>query len=133
MCRLRVGLPAPDGRLYLETPLQSSSRQWERLPLALPIVVRGTDQYGHRILDFTTALNICAGGVLLASRRYLPPGSRLSLEIPASPLPALPETEQAVRMLAGNVLRATPYMEGHLLAIEFTPPIPLGQPRDRSD
>lgn len=116
----------------MEPPAQSPARQWERLPLALPMVLRGTDQYGQRIVDFTTALNISAGGVLLASRRYLPPGSRLSLEIPVSPLPALPEAENSVRLLLGNLLRSIPYEQGHLLAIEFTPPIPLGQPGGRS-
>ena len=112
----------------MDPSLELSARQWERLPLALPIVLRSTDQYGQRIVDFTTALNICAGGVLLASRRYLPPGSRLSLEIPVPPLPVLPEAEQTVRMLAGNLLRSTPYKQGHLLAIEFTPPISSRKP-----
>lgn len=116
----------------LEPPLDVSARQWERLPLALPIVLRGNDQYGQRIVDFTTALNICAGGVLLASRRYLPPGSRLSLEIPVPPLPVLPEAEQTVRMLAGTLRRSTPYKQGHLLAIEFTPPISLRKGPDPS-
>ncbi len=59
-------------------------RGWERLPISIPFFVRGTTASGEEFLEFATALNLSAGGVLLATRRYLEPGTQLSLEIPVA-------------------------------------------------
>ncbi|MFQ5778316.1 MAG: PilZ domain-containing protein [Terriglobia bacterium] len=72
-------------------------RRSTRLPLAVPIFVRGVDENGKEFLEFTTAFNISASGSLLATRRYLPRGSHVSLEIPAVPLPAPVDFVQNVK------------------------------------
>ena len=59
-------------------------RGWERLPISIPFFVRGTTASGEEFLEFATALNLSAGGVLLAARRYMEPGTQLSLEIPVA-------------------------------------------------
>jgi len=62
-------------------------RRFDRLPLAVPLFVRGVDEVGNEFLEFANALNISAAGVLLAVRRTLPRFSRVSLEIPSAPWP----------------------------------------------
>jgi hypothetical protein len=57
-------------------------RQWPRLPIAIPVFIRGSDARGSEFLDFGTILNISAGGALFASRQHLLRGARVSLEIP---------------------------------------------------
>jgi hypothetical protein len=47
-------------------------RKWPRLPLAIPVFVRSRDDNGKELLEFATALNVSAGGMLLAVRRGLP-------------------------------------------------------------
>src|SRR4051812_46962928 len=59
-------------------------RRWERLPLAIPVFVRGLDPNGRQFVDFATALDISVGGALLAIHRFLPKGSKILLEIPST-------------------------------------------------
>ena len=47
-------------------------RKWARLPLAIPVFVRSRDGKGKEFLEFATALNVSAGGMLVAIRRALP-------------------------------------------------------------
>ena len=65
-----------------EQRLERERRSWPRLPLAIPVFVRSRDDDGTEFLEFATALNISACGVLVAVRRSLPLSARLSLEIP---------------------------------------------------
>ena len=61
-------------------------RGWERLPISIPFFVRGTSASGEEFLEFATALNLSAGGVLFGyKRRYIDPGTQISLEIPVAP------------------------------------------------
>ncbi|HSS96349.1 MAG TPA: PilZ domain-containing protein, partial [Terriglobales bacterium] len=60
-------------------------RQWPRLPLAIPIFVRSRDEKGKDFLEFATAMNVSAGGALVAVRRSLPNATQVSLEIPTAP------------------------------------------------
>ena len=39
-------------------------RQWERLPLAIPVFVRGIEPSGKQFIEFATALDISVGGAL---------------------------------------------------------------------
>ena len=39
-------------------------RKWARLPLAIPVFVRSRDRKGKEFLEFATALNVSAGGML---------------------------------------------------------------------
>ena len=72
-------------------------RKFQRLPLSIPVFVRGIDEAGKEFLEFATALNISAGGVLLATRRSLPKSASVALEIPVAPLPPDSISTQSIR------------------------------------
>src|ERR1022692_1621808 len=63
-------------------------RDWDRLPISIPFFVRGSDADGEEFLEFATALNLSAGGLLLAACLqagcYWQPGVTLS-RVPTSP------------------------------------------------
>jgi hypothetical protein len=98
-------------------------RKYQRVPLAVPIFVRGMDSEGKEFVEFATALNISAGGALLAIRRYLPQFAVISLEIPSAPLPRTAVLPRAVRRLQARLLRATT-MDGYQLwGMKFSTPL----------
>lgn len=95
-------------------------RDYERIPLAIPIFVRGADGEGKEFLEFATALNISAGGALLATRRYLPRSARLSLEIPSAPLPRIAILPRAIRKLRARLVRVTALDGYQLWGLKFS-------------
>lgn len=101
-------------------------RRHERIPLAIPVFIRGSDAEGKEFLEFATALNISAGGALLATRRYLPRFARLSLEIPSAPLPRI-SLPRAVRRLQARLLRATVLDGYQLWNLKFSTPLVTGR------
>ncbi len=103
--------------------LESERRRWERLPIAVPVFVRGVDDRGKEFLEFTSALNISAGGALLAVRRSTKRSSRVTVEIPSAPLPQLEVPLQVVRSLGAEVVRVTHSDHGHIWALRFTRPL----------
>jgi hypothetical protein len=101
-------------------------RKWPRLPLAIPVFVRSRDDKGKEFLEFATALNISAGGVLVAVRRSLPLSARILLEIPSAPLAAMAKLPKASRTLRARSVRVT-HAEGyHLVGLKFLRPL-LGE------
>ena len=82
-------------------------RKNERVPLAVPVFVRGKDPEGKEFLEFATALNISAGGALLATRRVLPRLTAIALEVPSAPLPRTRVLPRAIRRLRARLLRVT--------------------------
>jgi hypothetical protein len=105
-------------------------RKNERVPLAVPVFVRGRDSDGKEFLEFATALNISAGGALLATRRYLPSLSTISLEIPSAPLPRNVTLPRAVRRLRARLLRVSSADGYHLWALKFSVPL-ISRPDSR--
>jgi c-di-GMP-binding flagellar brake protein YcgR len=104
-------------------------RQWPRLPLAIPVFVRSKDDAEKELLEFATALNVSAGGMLVAVRRSLPSAVQVSLEIPSAPLAALPAV---VRSLRAKVLRAQ-HEEGYnLVGLKFSRPLTASHPLHKS-
>jgi PilZ domain-containing protein len=99
--------------------LLTERRRWPRLPLAIPVFVRGSDGPGKDLLEFATILNVGAGGVLMASRKLVRPGSRVSLEIPVS----LSESGDRQNKLQARVLRAIPTERCYLCAARFKSPL----------
>ncbi|HXZ78977.1 MAG TPA: PilZ domain-containing protein [Terriglobales bacterium] len=99
-------------------------RKYQRLPLSIPVFVRGTDENGKEFLEFATALNISAGGILLATRRSLPKSASLSLEIPVAPLPADSFSAQSIRSLKARLVRITHGERYHLMGLKFNRAIP---------
>ena len=97
-------------------------RKWDRLPISVPFFMRGKKSGGEEFLDFATALNVSAGGALLATRRYMDPGTNLKLEIPVS-LANKAQLPRSVSLLRATVLRCTADRQYFLLGLEFSPPL----------
>jgi len=102
---------------------RNERRRWERLPLAIPVFVRSHDDKGKEFLEFATALNVSAGGMLVAVRRILPAVAELQLEIPSPPVAALALLPRASRNLRAKALRTTPAGGYYLLGIKFSRPL----------
>lgn len=102
---------------------EAEGREWARLPLAIPVFVRSRDDKGKEFLEFATALNVSASGVLVAVRRPLRLSSQVSLEIPSAPLAATTPLPKASRILRARAVRVT-HAEGyHLVGLKFLQPI----------
>jgi PilZ domain len=104
-------------------PPSEERRRWERLPLAIPIFVRGRDDRGKDFLEFATALNISAGGALVAMGRSLPPNSTVSLEIPSGPLAGSEGFPNAIRRLRAKLCRTEPAQDYTLHGFKFARPL----------
>src|SRR5271169_2610177 len=98
-------------------------RKWARLPLAIPVFVRSRDSKGKEFLEFATALNVSAGGMLVAIRRILPAIAQIRLEIPSAPVAALALLPRASRTLRARALRTTPADGYYLLGLKFARPL----------
>jgi c-di-GMP-binding flagellar brake protein YcgR len=112
-------------------------RRYPRLPLSIPVFVRGTDKEGRDFLEFATALNISAGGILLATRRSLAKSATLSLEIPVAPLPTTAVFSQSIRTLKARLVRVSHGEKYNLLGLKFSRPItaasqPVRRPRGKA-
>jgi c-di-GMP-binding flagellar brake protein YcgR len=102
---------------------QPSKRAWPRLPLAIPIFVRSRDHNGQDLLEFATALNISAGGALVAVRRSLPADSDITLEVPISPPQASHHLIDGSQKLRARVVRVT-HQDGYqLVGLRFATPL----------
>jgi hypothetical protein len=102
---------------------ETERRKWTRLPLAIPVFVRSRDSKGKEFLEFATALNVSAGGMLVAIRRVLPAIAQLQLEIPSAPIASL--APRAARTLRAKTLRTTPADGYYLLGLKFSRPLLL--------
>lgn len=102
---------------------QAERRRWPRLPLAIPVFVRSKPDAGKEFLEFATALNVSAGGMLVALRRSLASATHVSLEIPSAPLAAMSSLPTVVQSLRAKVLR-TQHGEGfNLIGLKFSRPL----------
>lgn len=109
---------------------KTERRNGPRLPLAIPVFVRSRDEKGRDFLEFATALNISASGVLVAVRRSLPLSARIMLEIPSAPLAATAKLPKASRTIRAKCVRVT-HAEGyHLIGLRFSRPL-LDASQDR--
>lgn len=98
-------------------------RKWPRLPLAIPVFVRSRDENGKELLEFATALNISAGGALVAVRRSLPLSAQVSLEIPTAPMVATAALPAASRIMRARTVRVS-HAEGYcLVGLKFSQPL----------
>ncbi|MGH9497119.1 MAG: PilZ domain-containing protein, partial [Candidatus Sulfotelmatobacter sp.] len=105
---------------------QSERRKWARLPLAIPVFVRSRDEQGKESVEFATALNVGAGGMLVAIRRALPAIGQVQLEIPSTPDAALAPLPRTTRTLLARTLRSTPADGCYLLGLKFVRPLSDG-------
>ena len=102
---------------------ETERRKWSRLPLAIPVFVRSRDEKGKEFLEFATALNVSAGGMLVAVRRMLSPIAQIQLEIPSAPVASLTLLPGVSRTLRAKALRTTPSEGYYLLGLKFTRPL----------
>jgi hypothetical protein len=98
-------------------------RKWTRLPLAIPVFVRSRDDDGKEFLEFATALNVSAGGMLVAVRNVKPSVDDLKLEIPSAPVAAIAMLPKSSRDLRAKALRTTPAEGYYLLGLKFSRPL----------
>jgi PilZ domain len=98
-------------------------RKWPRLPIAIPVFVRSRDEKGKEILEFATALNVSAGGALVAVRRSLPLSTQVLLEIPSAPLAVANSLPKAARNLRARTMRVTHADGYHLVGLKFSRPL----------
>jgi hypothetical protein len=91
--------------------------------LAIPVFVRSNTEPDKEFLEFATALNVSAGGMLVAVRRSIPSAAQVSLEIPSAPLAALAALPTVTRNLRAKVLRMV-HGEGYnLVGLKFLRPL----------
>jgi len=107
-------------------------RHWDRLPITIPFFVHGTYPIGQAFLEFATALNVSAGGVLLPSRKDFDCDKMVLLEIPTSiEWVRLFKTRTLFR---AKIIRSLPTRNYFLLGMQFEPPLlpeaDLGTPCD---
>jgi hypothetical protein len=100
--------------------LSPERRRWQRLPLAIPVFIRCQDENGKDILEFATALNVSAGGMLVAVRRMLPDVEQYSLEIPIPPVPEANLPPASSRALQARLVRVVHDQNCHLMGLKFS-------------
>lgn len=98
-------------------------RKWERIPLPIPLFVRGKDLNGEEFLDLTVAQNIGAGGLVFASNRLLSRSARLTLHIPSVPWLRKLSSARHADPLKGHVIRVTDARDVKLYAFQFNRPL----------
>jgi len=105
----------------------SERRKWERLPLAIPVFVRGLDPNGRQFVDFATALDISVGGALLAIHRHLPRGSKIMIEIPSAPVTNHTKVPRSTRQrLYAKAVRVSEGENCKLMGLQFQKPLMMG-------
>jgi hypothetical protein len=102
---------------------QGERRNWQRLPLAIPVFVRGADRRGNEFLELTKANDISAGGALVAIRHELRIGSRLKLEIPCVPVPDKRRKSPRTQILTAKILRSSDVDGVRRFALRFLKPL----------
>jgi PilZ domain len=96
-------------------------RRERRVPVSLPMLVRGTDRSGELFEERTSSVNLCRGGAAFATRFALELGGRLEINIPISPPPSDSEAEFSTQ---GRIVHLAPGADERelLVGVEFTGP-----------
>jgi len=96
-------------------------RRERRVPVHLPIVVRGTDRTGLSFEERTSSENLCRGGAAFVTRYPLDLGGRLEIRIPVLPTPASEDTEFSTQGRIVHIKRGTAEHQS-IVGVEFTGP-----------
>jgi len=96
-------------------------RRERRVPVRLPMLVRGTDRTGLMFEERTSSENLCRGGAAFATRHPLDLGSELEIRIPVSPTPSNQESEFST---LGRIVHMKRGKTEHelIVGVEFTGP-----------
>jgi len=96
-------------------------RRERRVPVNLPILVRGIDRTGSPFEEHTSSVNLCRGGAAFSTRYPLELGSELEIRIPVVPTPASEDTEFLTQ---GRIVHMKPGKSERelIVGVEFTGP-----------
>jgi PilZ domain-containing protein len=96
-------------------------RRERRVPVHLPIVVRGTDLTGMSFEEHTSSENLCRGGAAFATRYPLNLGIQLEIQIPVVPTAASEDKEFFTQ---GRIVHVKPGRDKQesIVGVEFTGP-----------
>lgn len=102
---------------------RSERRKWDRIPLAVPLFVRGKDSSGEKFSDLTVARDVGGGGLLLASHRSLSIHTKLTLQVPSTPWLARVRSARDAQTLRGQILRVVPTETVNFYGVKFIHPL----------
>ena len=102
---------------------RAERRRWQRLPIPVPIFIRGVDERGKGFLEFSTALDISVGGALVVTRRDLASSSKISLQIPMPPFPKLVSSQFILRKIKVRVVQVRNAEGYYLSGLAFSRPL----------
>jgi hypothetical protein len=96
-------------------------RREQRIPVRIPVVIRGTDGSGSSFEENTFSEDLCRGGAAISTRHPLVLGNQLEIHIPALRTTAELETEFSTQGRVVHVHRESG-KEETIVGIEFTGP-----------
>jgi len=96
-------------------------RRERRIPVNLPILVRGTDRTGETFEERTSSVNLCRCGAAFATRYEVELGGRLEINIPVPPSSSDSGTEFSTQ---GRIVHVVPGKSERelVVGVEFTGP-----------
>lgn len=96
-------------------------RRERRVPVRLPIVVRGKDLAGLPLEEHTSCENVCRGGAAFATRYPLELGVQLEIHIPVTSNAGAGEKEFSTQ---GRIVHVKPGRDKQeiIVGVEFTGP-----------
>ncbi len=93
-------------------------RRWPRLPISFPLFVRGEDGHGAQFKELATAINVSAGGILLALSPKRVLSSPVVVEMPVGRT-APDASLSTIREIYADVLRTEPRSRANVFALKF--------------
>jgi c-di-GMP-binding flagellar brake protein YcgR len=96
-------------------------RRERRVPVHLPMMVRGTDRLGATFEERTSSENLCRGGVAFATRYLLELGTHVEIRIPGTAAASNHESEFSTQ---GRIVHLKPGRTANesIVGVEFTGP-----------
>ena len=96
-------------------------RRERRVPVHLPMLIRGTDRAGAWVEERTSSENLCRGGAAFATRYAVSLGTRIEISIPSSPSKGEPDAEFSTH---GRIVHLAPGKDDRefIVGVEFTGP-----------
>jgi hypothetical protein len=91
--------------------------------LAIPLFVKGEDVHGRAFTELTVAVDISAGGALVALQNCVSVSGRLAVEVPRPPIPTDVQFPVAPLKMEAKVLRTSTQNSYQIVALQFAKPI----------
>jgi PilZ domain len=96
-------------------------RRERRVPVHLPMLVRGTNRSGEKFEEHTSSLNLCRGGAAFSTHFAIDLGERLDIFISAATPAKAPDSEFSTQ---GRVVHLDRAIDSQrlIVGVEFTGP-----------